>query len=248
MIDDDTYTFHIDAYSPETIPMSRLAEYMAALADLYGERDSVHFLKLLGGSTRILSKVEREASPKVRTNLSTALAPDLNASAAKAFKKLNDMLRDDNADADLSRDGSNVLAFPGRKIPRPPKLGPFNQSVERDGVLVRIGGKDKSAHASIEDGDGNLWSFEVTRELAKELAHHLFAKPIRLIGTGRWFRDEEGNWQHSTLKAHEFRQINADSLADVVARIRRLPEDTWNLGADPIASLRSLRGDDDGVH
>ena len=28
MIDDNIYRVHIDAYSPQTIPMSRLAEYM----------------------------------------------------------------------------------------------------------------------------------------------------------------------------------------------------------------------------
>jgi len=38
--------FVIDAYSPETLPMSRLAEYMAQLATLLGEKDHVHFVEL----------------------------------------------------------------------------------------------------------------------------------------------------------------------------------------------------------
>lgn len=247
-MDDDIYTFHIDAYSPETIPMSRLAEYMSVLADMYGEKGCVHFLGLAGGSTKINSRVEREAAPKVRNNVNNARAPDLNHEASSAYKKLNDMLRNDNAAADLLRSDTNVLNFPGRKIPRPPKLGPFTQAIEKDGVLVRIGGKDKSAHATVEDGDGNTWSFEVARELAKELAHYLFGKPIRLVGSGRWYRDEEGLWQHRDLKAVEFRLLNDDSLAAVVGRIRALPEDTWNLGLDPIASLQALRDDEHGVH
>lgn len=248
MMGDDIYTFRIDAYTPDTIPMARLAEYMAVLAAMFGEKDSVHFKGIEPGSTKLLTRVEREAAPKVRDNINNARSGDGKPDAVKAYKQTNEMLRKDNAAASLERSGTNILDFPGRKMPRPPKLGPFNQGVEKDGVLVRIGGKDKSAHAMIEDGDGNTWSFEVTRELAIDLAHHLFGKPIRLLGTGRFFRDEEGEWQHSALRATDFHPLNADSLLDVVGRIRRLPEDTWRLGVDPIAMLRSLRNDDSEVH
>ena len=246
MIDDDIYTFRIDAYTPETIPMARLAEYMTVLAAMFGEKDSVHFKGLETGSTNLLSRVEREAAPKVRENINNASAGDGKPEAVKAYKQANDMLRKDNASAMLKRSGSNVLDFPGRKAPRPPKLGPFNQSIEKDGVLVRVGGIDKSAHAMIEDGDGATWSFEVSRELAVKLAHHLFGKPIRVSGTGRFFRDEEGAWQHSILKATDFHPLNANSLADVVGRIRTLQMGAWNTDADPMELLRSLR--DDEVH
>lgn len=237
MIDEDIYTFHIDAYSPETIPMSRLAEYMLALAEIFGEKGCVHFQGLKSGSTQILSRVQREAVPKVRENLMRA-----------PTGKLNDMLRNDNAEARLLRSDSNVLDFPGRRLPRPAKMGPFTQAIEKEGVLVRIGGKDKSAHAIIEDSQGNTWSFEVTRELARDLAGLLYDRPIRLVGTGRWFRDEEGNWQHRDLKAADFQILNADSLANVVGRIRQLPADAWDLGDDPIGHLRALRDDNQGVH
>ena len=244
MIEDDIYTFRIDAYTPDTIPMARLAEYMGALANVFGEKSSVHFKGLANGSTKVVARVQREAAPKVRDNVSNAIAGDRQTDPAKAYKLVNVMLRDDNAAATLDRGDSNVLNFPGTKMLRPPKLGPFNQAVEKDGVLVRIGGKDKSAHAIIEDGDRVTWSFEVTRELAIELAHHLFGKPIRLAGTGRFFRDDEGQWQHTALRATDFHALNADSLADVVGRIRRLPVNTWKSGTDPMTLLRSLREDE----
>lgn len=245
-MDDDIYTFRIDAYSPETIPMARLAEYMAVLATMFGERDKVHFKELKGGSTRLLTRVEREAAPKVRDNVNNASTGDGRPEAAKAYKQANEMLRKDNAAGTLDRDGSNILVFPGWKLAKPPKLGPFNQGIQKSGVLVRVGGMDKSAHAMIEDADGATWSFEVTRELAMELAHHLFGKPIRLTGTGRFFRDEEGEWQCSVLRATDFHELNSDALSDVVGRIRRLPQGTWKAGIDPMALLRSLR--DDEVH
>lgn len=249
MSDDSIYKFHIAAYTPDTIPMARLAEYMVQLATLFGEKDNVHFVGLQPGSTNVLSRVEYEAIPKVRENLASAQTGDGNLDVLGAYKAVNEMLRKDNADAQLFLGSSNVLTFPGKNALLPPKLGPFTQGIEKDGVLVRIGGKDKSAHAMIIDNDGNTWNFEVPRELAVELAPYLFGKPIRLTGTGRWFRDEDGNWQHNnSLKASAFYPLNADSLADVVGRIRQLPEDTWKQGIDPLEMLRSLRDDDNGVH
>ncbi len=242
MIDEDIYTFRIGAYTPDTIPMARLAEYMAELAAMFGERDRVHFKGLKEGSTKLLSRVEREAVPKVRNNLMSAGSGE-EGESAKSFKKLNEMLRDDNAEAKLTLGRSNILNFPGRKAVRPPKLGPFNQGVVKDGILVRVGGKDRSAHAIIEDGDGCTWSFEVSRDLAKDLAHHLFGKPLRLTGHGRWFRDENGLWQYSSLKAAEFKVLDDASLADVIGKIRGLPGDIWKQGVDPIQMLDSLRDD-----
>lgn len=246
MVEDDIYTFHIAAYTPDTIPMARLAEYMAALAAMFGEKGSVHFSGLKLGSTKVLSRVEREAAPKVRANLAGAATGDV-IEAACAFKRLNEMLRDDNADAELDCGDANVLHFPGRKMVRPPKLGPFTQEIVKDGILVRIGGKDKSAHATIQDGDGTTWSFEVSRSLAKELAHHLFGKPLRLSGHGRWFRDEEDQWQYTNLKAAEFKVLDDASLAEIVGQIRSRPE-AWEQGVDAVELLRVLRDEGSGLN
>ena len=52
MSGDDTYELHIDAFTPESIPMSRLDEYMADFAVLLGHQEHVHFDKVKpGGST-----------------------------------------------------------------------------------------------------------------------------------------------------------------------------------------------------
>lgn len=241
MVGDDVYTFSIDAYTPDTIPMARLAEYMAVLAVMFGERDSVHFSSLQPGSTRLLTRVQREAAPKVRENLVAASVGDGRPEAIKAFKAANEMLRKDNASATLALDDANILDFPGKRLLRPPKLGPFTQAFQKDGLLVRIGGVDRTAHAMIEDSVGTIWSFETTRELAVELAQYLFGQPVRLTGTGRFFRDEDGQWQHSALKASGFEPLQAGDLADAVERIRRLPGDSWLTHGDPMQALLALR-------
>lgn len=60
------YRFEIDAFSPTTIPMSRLAEYISDLAKMFGNNNSVHLLKIEQGSTVPVIMVEWEAEPKVR--------------------------------------------------------------------------------------------------------------------------------------------------------------------------------------
>ena len=38
--------FYVDAYSPETIPMAKLAEYMSDFAALLGRENAAHFAGL----------------------------------------------------------------------------------------------------------------------------------------------------------------------------------------------------------
>jgi hypothetical protein len=93
--DGTEYQFRIDAYSPATIPMARLAQYMAELAVLFGERDSVHFRGLTKGSTILNARIDREAVPKVRDRVMAVRAGA--GDPMRAFHALNKLLRADNA-------------------------------------------------------------------------------------------------------------------------------------------------------
>ena len=61
-----TYTLYIAAYSPETIPLARLAKYMQSFAAMLGHETAVHFDQLDGGSTQLVTRIEHEDVPKVR--------------------------------------------------------------------------------------------------------------------------------------------------------------------------------------
>lgn len=250
MTEHEEYTLRIDAYSPETMPMARLAEYMTTLANLLGQPERVHFVGVKPGSTCIVHKIEREAAPKVRERLGAVAANDAPDDARKAFKELNKMLRSDNAVADLNRsDGSaKILRFPGREEVVPDEIGPFSQPTELDGTLVRIGGKDATAHAMILTNDGATPTCEVSREMARSLAQYLFGQPIRVRGIGRWFRDSEGQWQLKQLRADAFELLNDRGLSDTVVSLRAIGGNKWKEMDDPLADLRAQREDDQGVH
>ena len=87
------YEFSLDAFTPSTIPMARLAEYLRELAALLGSPEKVHFRRIMSGSVRIVATVEREAAPKVRARLQNARDPEGPKEVRRPFERIDEMLR-----------------------------------------------------------------------------------------------------------------------------------------------------------
>ena len=135
------YRFKIDAYTPETIPMSRLAEYMHDLAALLGEKEHVHFVRLEEGSTRLVQRIDRESVPKVQARGAIdVIEGEGPEDALRAFKALDRRLAADNALGHIYQDdGAEIIHFPGCEKAKPPTFGAFNQPGSLDGLLIKIG-------------------------------------------------------------------------------------------------------------
>ena len=88
MNDDKRLIFYIDAYSPETIPMAKLAEYMADFAALLRKDNAVHFADLKKGSTQLVARVEFEDVPKVTTRLHDIRRGNPPKDALKIFEQI----------------------------------------------------------------------------------------------------------------------------------------------------------------
>ena len=100
----EEFQFKIDAYSPETMPMARLAEYLAQLAIILGELNAVHLVRLEGGSTIVVHKIEREAVPKVVDRVTSVRVGNGPLDAVRANRRINQFLREDNAVGVLSEE------------------------------------------------------------------------------------------------------------------------------------------------
>ncbi len=114
-VDQPEYRFKIDAYTPETFPMARLAAYMGDLAVLLGEKEHVHFVRLEPGSTVLVQRIDRESAPRVRDRI-RALRPSEGQGAGdalSAFKAIDRRLAEDNATGELCGDGgAQIIRFP----------------------------------------------------------------------------------------------------------------------------------------
>lgn len=236
----DRYRFTIsDAFTPKTLPMARLAEYLVELALLLGEREHVHFSSLERGSAVVVAEVEIPAVPKVRERVHEAAMPDARPEVARHFRKLNEMLRSDNAKGTLHEGNKLVVRFTGREAS--PRIGPVVEEGELIGVLVRIGGTQQTVHATIAAEDRTLPPCDLSPELAKRMAQHLYGAPLRVLGTGRWFRMPEGEWVLEQFRIRDFELLRKESLLETVGRLRAIEGSEWATVEDPWGELQHIR-------
>jgi hypothetical protein len=232
------YRFRIDAYTPDTMPMARLAEYMGELSQMLGERNAVHFLRLEGGSTILVHKIEREAVPKVRGRIAHLPTGDGPSEAVRAYKAINKMLRDDDAVGTLRGKGRGgvVIYFPGRDEAQE-EFASIKQYGSIDGVVTWIGGSDQTAHITLETEGQQVSRISTTRAIAKSLASKLF-EPVRLYGRGRWSRDSEGVWSLVDFKMESFEALEDAPLSEAVDHLRAVRTE-WD--PEAYSELRTIR-------
>lgn len=253
MNDDKRLIFYIDAYSPETIPMAKLAEYMADFAALLGRENAVHFVGLEKGSTKLAARVGFEDVPKVTTRLHDIRRGTPPKDAAKIFAQIDTRLANDNAIGRIlieSEDGvaaAELLAFPGRDRPKAQSYGPFVQEGTLDGLLISVGGKDETISIRLQNGDMTYASCDTTRAVARELGKHLF-EPVRIHGSGRWMRETDGAWTLIRFRVHRFDVLGTASLRDTITVLRAVRGSGWKELDNPLVELDDLRRDKDELH
>ena len=235
------YRFQIDAYSPDTMPLSRLAEYLENLSMLFGETHSVHLIKIEKGSTVPVLRVEREAEPKVRERLRLVRQKDGPAEAIRAAKQINELLRKDDAKGVIIDPiGSKVLDFSGRDLNRLVEYGPFSQPSRLDGVPIMIGGEEDLVPVHLEGRQKEIYICRAKRSIAKDLAPFLFSTFIRVEGLGRWMRKRDGDWEMKRFTIKHFEELTPASLRQTIEDLRAIPA-KWKDLDDPYAELARFR-------
>jgi len=237
------YDFRIDAWKPETLPMARLAEYLAKLSILFGHKENVHFLKVRKGSAIPEIAVDYEAAPKVEARLRLVGTPDAPPELERANQEVNRMLRFDNASATLKiKHGGNILVFPGKKTPLAEEVVVHEQG-DLDGIVIRIGGKDDSVPVWIEGEGKVVYKCWAKRDMARQLAAHYLDRPVRVTGSGQWCRTPERKWELEEFQIKSFEILDDSPLEKVINDLRQVEGNQWNAMDDPQAELRKLRGD-----
>lgn len=250
MIMSKSYTLYIDAFTPETIPMARLALYMQNLAALLGNETAVHFDKTKPGSTQLAAKIDHEYVPRVENHLAKVRSGEGPGDAMKAQTEIDRLLAEDNATGFIYEgedQSAQIITFPGVTRVKPVSYGPFNQEGTLDGVLISIGGADQTAHIQLQNGDVKYTGIETDRETARRLAKNMY-EPVRIIGTGRWLRDADGTWLLKKFRMANFVVLQTDSLVDAVSELRQIEGGEWAELDDPIGALKALREGTNGLH
>lgn len=234
------YRFKIEAYSPETMPLMRLTEYLRDLAYLFGNNDSVHLVKVEKGSTAPLLLVQKEAETKVRERLQLVEQQDGPPEAMRAMRQINERLREDDARGSLiDPDRKKILAFPGRDLNKLLEYGPIKQQGTVEGIPIRIGGEQRLVPVHLDD-HGDVHICLATRALAKQIARHLFTSVIRVDGTGKWLRRRDGEWEMEYFTVNGFTPLDDVTLRGSIETLRAIPAQ-WKERDDPLGELMSIR-------
>ena len=166
----------------------------------------------------------------------------------QAFKALDTLLAKDNAVATLTCEGgTEVIAFPGRARPKPMRYGPFREYGSLDGTVIRIGGRDDTIPVLLEDAEGAVYLCQTTVERSKQLAAHYRGATLRVHGSGKWLREEDGSWTLQQFDIDRFEVLDDSPLMDVVTKLRAVAGSEW--GEDPtLGDVLGLRREEGTSH
>jgi len=235
------YRFKIDAFTPETMPMARLAEYLSDLARVFGTEKSVHLIRVEAGSTVPVMLVEYEDEPKVRERLHAVHNKAGPEEAMRAATEINKRLEKDNAKGTIIDPvGRNIIRFPGRERAEILMYGPFNQQGTVDGILIGLGGKRDPVPVHLQDRSGEIHLCYGSRTIARQIAQHIFGPMIRASGTVRWFRDQDSKWVMDGFTIQTFEVLRETKLREVVDNLRQIPSDIART-EDPISMVNRIR-------
>jgi hypothetical protein len=234
------YRFEIDAFSPETIPMGRLAQYLGDLAKIMGENANVHLNRVDPGSTVPVIRVDWEAEPKVRERIRAVRFNEGSPAAQRAYAEINKRLLEDNANGALIDPGkSKVICFPGRDSANQPEFGPIRQTAVFQGIPIEIGGKRDTVPVHLQDGE-DIHIVDASRHIAKQIAVYLFASVVRVEGKGRWVRERTGEWKMLDFYVNDFDVLKEGNIRSDLERLREIPA-AWKEHEDPLAELVTIR-------
>ena len=237
------YRLVIDGnYTPDSLPMARLAEYMKGFAALLGYRSSVHFSHIENGSALLVTKVDPQDEPKVRERVRKTkkhLGPEDATDACDAIDKL---LREDNAEGRIIEpEGHEVIQFPGRRKRQNPLIGPISEMGVLVGIPIQIGGQNDPCWLHLQDVDGTVKICGIKRSDAIKMRDCLYEKSIRVNGLGRWYRDVDGKWVMSSFRVHDFQIIPSSDLGSTVDSLREIhARSDWAKTDDPLSKLAEV--------
>jgi hypothetical protein len=231
--------------TPDTFPMDRLADYLAALAKLLGQSKNVHFADIERGSSVVVARVDDVATASVVDRLRGLPEGFGPKDALKAYSDIDAMLRRDGATGFLLGEQNGiVIPFPGIERREPIVFGPFKQDGTLDGQVIRVGGSDDTVPVHLRDTNTIHTHLHATPEIARRIAQHLLGPIVRVHGTGTWFRGQDETWELKSFKVTDFELLGDEPLTEVVRKIRKIGGNQWNEVPDPVRFLIEQRRDD----
>ncbi len=211
------------AGTAETLPLARLARYLAHLADLLGDQPSVHFVGATSGSVVLTVRVEPSAVDRVRQQLADVRDGTAAVPVLESYQALNLMVTEDGGVAVLGEGPRALLQFPGGNAAVPETVvSGLRQAGSLEGVIERVGGHGDAVLVDLRGPRETLIACRGPRDLAEQIGQALFTR-VRLGGQGTWARSTDGSWSLQQFDIERITALNTVTFAQTVADLRRIP-------------------------
>ncbi|MER8846908.1 hypothetical protein [Mesorhizobium australicum] len=230
--DFEELSFVIPGYTPETIPLNRLIEYLQQMAVVLGDPENLHLVAIETGSVSPVLHAPKAVALEARERARRVARGDGTRKQVDAYNRIRRMVRRDARELGtpaLLRSATAVLLEIPAASDDSGVLSGVRQATSVDGQLIRVGGAGDDAALQVQDLQGKILSgFTAKRGMAKDLAAHLW-EPVRLHGIGLWERTGDGQWLLERMQVQSFEPIEDEDANLVLERLRSLniawPED-----------------------
>jgi hypothetical protein len=241
MAEHGEYIFEIDAFTPLTLPMKRLRDYMGDLVDLFGNEENVHFLRVEEGSAAPAMYVDPAAVVRVERRLLAVKTGSASVRATRAYRDLNTKLGEDNAIAKLYSRQGELLYFPGRELEASPQIGPIREAGSIEGEVIGVAGRDETIQIYLREGE-KIHTCTGSKEKARALAVHLFEGKVRVYGEGKWKRNKTGEWELDGFIVESFTPLLREPHTEVVKQLRSIESEELKK-VTPLTVLDQIRSE-----
>lgn len=237
------FTFYVQGVNIDNVPLEDIAAFVEDFAKLLGKDAVPKFHSIRRGSLIVGARVPRDREVVVveRTFLLRTGGAPLDA--VQAHQRISNRLGEYQARSARILDDTKakILEFP---IQRPfDQLPSLTKSGSLQGKIIRLGGTKAIVPVELQDVDGHVYLCLAKRDIAKELAKNMFEPTIRVFGTGRWHRREDGLWYVEDFQISRFEQLEDDTLEGVVEQLQEIPA-PWK-DQDVLIELERLRHGED---
>lgn len=240
MSDLEEISFVIPGYTPETIPLARLLEYIQQIVVVIGDLPDLHLVEIRSSSAHPVFLAPKATVLEANDNVRRAGRGEGTKRQTDAIKCIGQMIQSDAAGTSFS-DRPALLKIADKVILEIPAaqeeigvVDGLRQATSVDGQIIKVGGVGEDAHLQLQAMDGRTLSgITAKRPLAKELALLLWGPTVRLYGEGIWRRDAGGSWNLKSMQVQSYEQLEEDDATLVLERLRALrvdwPKDSIDL-------------------
>jgi hypothetical protein len=236
-----TFSLRIKGFTPDSLPLGRMGEYVSALAELIGDDVQASFERVTKGSAQLKVKIKDDDVDLVIKKMQLAPVSDEGSQVRRGYEKIQYLLSVDKTSAEFRpAKGAVILKFPGapKNIIR---LATMKEMGEINGRIIKVGGRDDTIPVAIRTPEGVIINCNSSVEMARNLKKYLL-EPIDIIlsGEGKWQRSEGGSWEIIDFKITGVSEIDFIGFSSELEKVRDLGSG-WDDVQDVDLELDRLR-------